>query len=194
MKINPLVFLLAMVLSLCDHFTFAFFVAGGSRANFSVVTQSALQLAASDGNSKEFASISSTSDGSKPRPTGSLGKPSKRKGKGKSKPNKALSKKERQRTANGALDSNSNNSTMDPSLQSLQVVKGNRGNKVVTIIRGMNATSNDDKKAILKKLKSKLGVGGTLVDGVLELQGGDKIDTVVDLLKGLGYTKTRKIG
>ena len=112
------------------------------------------------------------------------------------KPNKALlSKKERQRTANGTIDSSSasGNKTADPAQQGIQVVRGNRGNKVVTIIRGMNATTVDDKKKILKTLKSKLGAGGTLVDGVLELQG-DNTEKVVELLKSMGYAKARKIG
>ena len=83
---------------------------------------------------------------------------------------------------------------MDPAQQGLQVIRGNRGNKTVTIIRGMNATSIEEKKKILKLLKRKLGVGGTLVDGVLEIQGSDKIDTVVDTLRGIGYAKARKVG
>lgn len=57
----------------------------------------------------------------------------------------------------------------------------------------MNATSIDDKKKILKTLKSKIGVGGTLVDGVLEIQG-THTEKVVELLQGMGYTKARKIG
>lgn len=149
-------------------------------------TRSALQA-------KEFASISS--DGNVKRPTGSLGKPSNKKKKS-SKENKALSKKERQRTGNGTIDSGAGRTTttIDPSQQALQVVRGNRGNKTVTIVQGMNATSIEDKKKILKTLKSKLGVGGTLVEGVLELQGGTHAEAAVELLKGMGYTKARKIG
>ena len=143
---------------------------------------------------KSFASISSDGTVNVPRSTGSLGKPSKKKKKN-AKPNKALSKKERQRTANGTVQSQSsgNAASRDPADQGVQVVHGNRGNKTVTIVRGMAATSADDKKKLLKSLKSKLGVGGTLVDGVLEVQGshGDK---VVELLKGVGYAKARKIG
>lgn len=142
---------------------------------------------------KKVASISS--DGTVKIPTGSLGIPSKKKKKKAQKSQSAkLSKKQRQRTANGTIDSTNNDSgSVDPSQQGLQVVRGNRGNKVVTIIRGMNATSLDDKKNILKLLKSKLGTGGTIVDGVLELQG-EKMDSVVEILKDLGYSKARKIG
>lgn len=143
---------------------------------------------------KEFASIGS--DGTVKRSTGSLGVPKKNKkiAQQKNNNNKSLSKKERQRTANGTMDSNTSNASVDPSEQGIQVVRGNRGSKSVTIIRGMNATPDSEKKKILKSLKSKLGVGGTLVDGVLELQGRDNIEKVVDLLKGLGYAKTRKVG
>ncbi|CAB9524769.1 Translation initiation factor SUI1 [Seminavis robusta] len=151
---------------------------------------------ANNNQKKPIASINSDGVVSRgPRPTGSLGKPSKRKTK---KPNngvKPMSKKERQRTANGTIDSNtsSNNSNVDPSQQAIQVVRGTRGNKTVTIVRGMTATAVDDKKKILKTLKSKLGVGGTLVDGVLEVQG-PHMDKVVELLQGMGYDKARKVG
>lgn len=144
-------------------------------------------------NLKEYASISS--DGNVKRPTGSLGKPKRSKKKQTPKENKALSKKERQRTGNGKVDSGAGvaTTTLNPSEQGLQVVRGNRGNKTVTIVQGMNATSIDDKKKILKTLKSKLGVGGTLVEGVLEIQG-THTEKVVELLKGMGYAKAKKIG
>ena len=143
-------------------------------------------------NAREVASISS--DGTVKLPTGSLGKPKKNKKK-KPKVNKALSKKERQRTGNGTVDSGAGvtHTTLDPSEQGLQVVGGRRGNKTVTIVQGMNATSIADKKKILKTLKGKLGVGGTLVDGVMEIQG-THAEKVVELLKGMGYAKARKIG
>jgi translation initiation factor 1 len=157
-----------------------------------------LQAKASDANSgkKPMASVSS-SDGAVLRPTGSLGKPSKKRetlGMSSRHSNKPLSKKERQRTANGTIDSSTGASGNDPpAQQSIQVVHGNRGDKTVTIIRGMKAPSVEEKKEILKTLKSKLGVGGTLIDGVLELQG-DHTTIVVELLKVMGYTKARKMG
>lgn len=150
----------------------------------------------SSNDKKSFASISSdgvVSGG--PRPTGSLGKPSKKKNTKKQsvKANTPLSKKERQRTANGTIQSEGN-VTGNPADQAIQVVRGNRGNKTVTIVRGMIATPADEKKKILKSIKSKLGVGGTVVDGVLEIQGGSHAEKVVEILKGLGYSKTRKVG
>jgi translation initiation factor 1 len=51
----------------------------------------------------------------------------------------------------------------------------------------------DDRKKLLKEMKSKFGVGGTLVDGVLEIQGSFAVQAV-EILKKNGYSKTRKIG
>jgi len=50
----------------------------------------------------------------------------------------------------------------------------------------------DVRRDLLKELKKSLGVGGTLVDGVLELQGayGDK---TVTMLRKRGYELTKKI-
>jgi translation initiation factor 1 len=157
-----------------------------------------LHTKASDANNvrKAIASISSTG-GVVPRPTGSLGKPSKKRktlATSSTISDKLLSKKDRQRTANGTIDSSIGARYGDPpAQQSIQVVLGNRGDKNVTIIRGMKAPSVEQKKEILKTLKIKLGVGGTLVDGVLELQG-DHTAKVVDLLKVMGYAKARKMG
>jgi len=62
-----------------------------------------------------------------------------------------------------------------------------RGNKQVTVVRGMTCPI-DDRKIILKEMKRKLGGGGSIIDGVLELQGahGDKI---LELLRKKGYSK-----
>lgn len=111
-----------------------------------------------------------------------------------------MSKKDRQRTANGTIQSVSTQTnaqqrtSTNPAQQGIQVVRGNRGQKTVTIVRGMNATPVDEKKRILKLIKQKMGVGGTLVEGVLEIQGGTHVEEVVDILKSLGYFKARKVG
>ena len=110
--------------------------------------------------------ISSDGTVNAPRSTGSLGKLSKKK-ENKAKSNKPLSKKERQRTANCTIQSQGS-TVANPADQGVQVVHGNRDNKTVTIIRGMKVASIEEKKTLLKSLKSKLGVGGTLEDGVLE--------------------------
>ena len=49
-----------------------------------------------------------------------------------------------------------------------------------------------DRKSLLKEMKAKLGGGGTLVDGVLELQGSHA-DKVVDMMKSKGYSQIKVI-
>ena len=51
----------------------------------------------------------------------------------------------------------------------------------------------DDRKKLLKEMKRSFGVGGTMVDGVLEIQGA-YATRALDVLKKKGYTKARKIG
>ena len=51
----------------------------------------------------------------------------------------------------------------------------------------------DKRKTILKDMKKSFGVGGTLVDGVLEIQGAYG-ERAVQLLRKNGYTKAKKIG
>ena len=48
----------------------------------------------------------------------------------------------------------------------------------------------EDRKIILKELKKKLGGGGTLVEGVLEIQGSHDIK-VLDYLLTKGYLKAK---
>lgn len=67
-----------------------------------------------------------------------------------------------------------------------------RGGKAVTVIRGVDA---DDAAlvALGKRLRTACGAGGTVKDGVLELQG-DHRDRVVALLEQDGYTVKRAGG
>ena len=50
-----------------------------------------------------------------------------------------------------------------------------------------------DRKVILKEMKKKFGGGGTLVDGVLELQGGHGTKALA-ILKSKGYNQAKLIG
>ncbi len=68
--------------------------------------------------------------------------------------------------------------------------KGRKG-KSVTVLRGLSG-NEADRKALLKRLKSKLGTGGALKDGAIEIQG-DHRDRVMGILEKLGY-KTKKAG
>ena len=63
--------------------------------------------------------------------------------------------------------------------------KSGRGGKVVTIVSGLNMHP-EGKSALLAALKKKLGTGGAVKDGVLELQG-DQRDRLPPLLTTLGY-------
>ena len=58
--------------------------------------------------------------------------------------------------------------------------------------RGMTSPMEERKK-ILKEMKRSFGVGGTMIDGVLEIQGAYAA-RALQVLKQKGYEKARKIG
>ncbi|MCB1937976.1 MAG: translation initiation factor Sui1 [Rhodocyclaceae bacterium] len=67
-----------------------------------------------------------------------------------------------------------------------------RGGKAVTVVRGVDA----DAAALLalgKRLRTACGSGGTVKDGVIEIQG-DHRDRVVDALTKDGFTVKRAGG
>lgn len=66
-----------------------------------------------------------------------------------------------------------------------------RGGKTVSVISGVMSPEKG-KQALLKLIKNKLGTGGALKDGQLEIQG-DHRETIVTLLNELGY-KAKKSG
>ena len=68
--------------------------------------------------------------------------------------------------------------------------KGRKG-KSVTALRGLPGDAAFRKK-LLKQIKSQLGTGGALKDGVIEIQG-DHRDRVVAILEKSGY-KAKKAG
>jgi len=81
--------------------------------------------------------------------------------------------------------------TLEKNRQRLRVAieKNGRGGKVVTIVRGFVGTS-DDLKSLGKYLKTKCGVGGSVKDSEIIIQG-DLKDKVIALLKSDGYTDTK---
>jgi len=66
-----------------------------------------------------------------------------------------------------------------------------RGGKVVTLVTGLPVTSAD-LAVLATKLKKRCGTGGTVKDGVIEIQGEHR-DVIVEMLVGLGY-KAKKAG
>lgn len=71
----------------------------------------------------------------------------------------------------------------------VSIEKNGRGGKVVTIVRGFVGAA-DDLKNLGKWLKNRCGVGGSVKDGELIIQGNLR-DRVVDLLRSEGYTNTK---
>lgn len=64
-------------------------------------------------------------------------------------------------------------------------VAGRRG-KAVTTVSGV-PVSDPELKVLAAKFKKRCGVGGSVKNGVIEIQG-DHRDVVVEILKAQGYT------
>ena len=67
-----------------------------------------------------------------------------------------------------------------------------RGGKVVTLVRGL-ALAPEPLAALGKRLRGACGSGGTLKDGVLEIQG-DHVERVMGLLQAEGHAVKRAGG
>ena len=91
-------------------------------------------------------------------------------------------------------DEENEQETLAPNQQKLYVSidRKQRGGKEVTLVEGFLG-SEDDCKDLGKTLKSKCGVGGSVKDFDILVQGKVK-DKVYDLLVSLGYTQTKKKG
>lgn len=60
-----------------------------------------------------------------------------------------------------------------------------RGGGVMTLVKNM-ALSEDDMKDLAKKLKHLCGSGGTIKEGVIEIQGEHR-EKIAEALKEMGY-------
>ncbi|MFA7116219.1 MAG: translation initiation factor [Bacteroidales bacterium] len=81
--------------------------------------------------------------------------------------------------------------TLEPSKQKLYISidRRNRGGKQVTMIKGFIGIE-DDLKALAKMLKTKCGVGGSVKDNEIVIQG-DFREKILDILKKAGYSCKR---
>lgn len=82
---------------------------------------------------------------------------------------------------------------VEPEQQSpiVEATKRGRGGKTVTVIKGLQLRG-ESLEALCKSLKVKMGSGGAVKDGEIEIQGDHSAKLVEELLK-LGY-KAKKSG
>lgn len=71
----------------------------------------------------------------------------------------------------------------------LNMERAGRGGKTVTLVKGF-VGSDEDINALCKLLKQKCGVGGSVKEGEIIIQG-DHRQRLVEILKKEGYTQTK---
>jgi translation initiation factor 1 len=80
-----------------------------------------------------------------------------------------------------------NEKSMPPQQQTayLHRESGGRGGKVVSVVKNLTL-SEEDLKLLAKKLKQECGSGGTVKDGMIEIQGEHR-QRMAEVLQKLGY-------
>lgn len=88
-------------------------------------------------------------------------------------------------------DSQEETSTLSKNQQKLRLnmERAGRGGKTVTLVKGFVGTE-EDINALCKLLKQKCGVGGSVKDGEIIIQG-DHRQRLIEILKKEGYTQTK---
>ena len=88
-------------------------------------------------------------------------------------------------------DSQEETNTLPKNQQKLRLnmERAGRGGKTVTLVKGF-VGSDEDITSLCKLLKQKCGVGGSVKDGEIIIQG-DHRQRLVDILKKEGYTQTK---
>jgi translation initiation factor 1 len=78
-------------------------------------------------------------------------------------------------------------SSRPPSLRQVRVqrTRAGRGGRTVTVVTGLEMDEREA-RTLLKRLKAQCGSGGTVRDGVIELQG-DQVQAAIRALEGLGF-------
>lgn len=71
----------------------------------------------------------------------------------------------------------------------LQMERAGRSGKTVTLVKGFIG-SDDDLTTLCKLLKQRCGLGGSVKDGTIIIQG-DHRTRLVEILKREGYTQTK---
>lgn len=92
-----------------------------------------------------------------------------------------------------ATENESKQETLSAEKQNLRVStdKKNRGGKIVTLVIGFKGT-DEDLKELGKLLKTHCGVGGSVKEGEIIIQGDFKA-RIAEILKSRGYSKTKTI-
>jgi translation initiation factor 1 len=87
----------------------------------------------------------------------------------------------------GQATSGTGGKSLPPQQQTIYLHResSGRGGKAVSLVKNLVLAEND-LKALAKKLKQECGTGGTIKDGVIEIQGEHR-EKIANLLQKLGY-------